>query len=54
MTPFFTTKQAEQGTGIGLSLSRTIARRHGGDLTLDQDAKNTTFVLTVPKEAEVS
>lgn len=49
MTPFFTTKDAN-GTGIGLSLSRTIARRHGGDLVLDQTSKNTTFRLDLPRK----
>ena len=50
MTPFFTTKKEENGTGIGLSLSRTIARRHGGDLALDLSHKNTTFKLELPKQ----
>lgn len=37
------------GTGLGLSLSRSIARAHGGDLTLE-DARPETcrFTLTVP------
>jgi two-component system heavy metal sensor histidine kinase CusS len=37
------------GTGLGLSLAREIARAHGGDLTLDRtDTVMTTFVLTLP------
>ena len=43
--PFYTTKQ--EGTGIGLSLSRQIMRLHGGTLTLSRsDAAATVFVLT--------
>ena len=42
--PFYTTKQ--EGTGIGLSLSRQIMRLHGGTLTLSRsDATATVFVL---------
>jgi two-component system CheB/CheR fusion protein len=48
MTPFFTTKKDQKGTGIGLSLSRSIARRHGGDLVLDTESRNTTFRLELP------
>jgi two-component system CheB/CheR fusion protein len=51
MTPFFTTKR-EHGTGIGLSLSRTIARRHGGDLALDLHNRHTAFELVLPKRRE--
>jgi signal transduction histidine kinase len=37
------------GVGIGLSLSREIARAHGGDLTLDRTPSGTTtFTLTLP------
>ena len=42
--PFFTTKQ--EGTGIGLSLSRQIMRLHNGTLTLTRsDATGTVFTL---------
>ena len=42
--PFFTTKQ--EGTGIGLSLSRQIMRLHNGSLKLTKsDAQSTVFTL---------
>ncbi len=42
--PFYTTKQ--EGTGIGLSLSRQIMRLHNGTLQLTRsDASATTFTL---------
>ncbi|HYO58988.1 sensor histidine kinase [Archangium sp.] len=44
--PFFTTR--EKGTGLGLPLSRKIARAHGGDLRLVPSPGATTFELTLP------
>ena len=42
--PFYTTKQ--EGTGIGLSLSRQIMRLHNGTLNLTRsDEKGTVFTL---------
>ncbi|MFV1957877.1 MAG: ATP-binding protein [Planctomycetota bacterium] len=48
--PFFTTKGPNQGTGLGLALSRTVARDHGGDLLLDDDGhEGARFVLRLPR-----
>jgi len=37
------------GTGIGLTLSRSLAEIHGGTLTMDfADTNMNTFILTLP------
>ncbi|MBB3357376.1 MULTISPECIES: PAS domain-containing sensor histidine kinase [unclassified Novosphingobium] len=43
--PFYTTKK--EGSGIGLSLARQIARAHGGDLSL-LPGRDTVFELALP------
>jgi PAS domain S-box-containing protein len=48
LQPFFTTKEIGKGTGLGLSLVQSIAHKHGGWLQLDEQNKNTSFVLTLP------
>jgi signal transduction histidine kinase len=46
--PFFTTK-AQRGTGLGLAVSRSIARRHEGDLTVDSaPGMGSRFRMTLP------
>lgn len=47
LDPFFSTKQGK-GTGLGLTLVRGIAQRHGGDLKY-LEAPNTTFLLELPQ-----
>ena len=51
-TPFFTTKKDQEGTGIGLSVSRSIARRHNGDLALDMEAPTMCFRLVLPRKGD--
>ncbi len=50
--PFFTTKP--EGMGLGLAVSRAIARAHGGDLTLGSAAKGGEVVLRLPRAGESS
>jgi signal transduction histidine kinase len=47
--PFFTTKPVGQGTGLGLSVSYGIIKRHGGEIRVTSDpGKGTTFWVALP------
>jgi signal transduction histidine kinase len=48
MDSFFTTKVLGEGTGLGLSVSKEIVERHGGDFYLDENSSNTRFVIKLP------
>lgn len=46
--PFFSTKSAQEGTGIGLSLTNQIIKDHAGEIILEESsAKGSTFLITL-------
>lgn len=48
--PFFTTKPAGQGTGLGLSLAYDIVKAHGGIIEVDSTGfTGTTFSIVIPR-----
>jgi signal transduction histidine kinase len=49
--PFFTTKPAGEGTGLGLSMSHDIVvKQHGGKIDLVTDPGSfTEFIITLPR-----
>jgi signal transduction histidine kinase len=44
--PFFTTK--DDGTGLGLSVSKKIIENHDGDMAVSSDTNGTTFTMILP------
>lgn len=51
--PFFTTKPGEQGLGLGLTLSASLAAAAGGSLTVRHPEEGgTAFILTLPYPRE--
>lgn len=48
-SPFFTTKGANKGTGLGLGLCQGIVRDHGGTIRVEsEEGRGTTFIVEIP------
>ena len=52
--PYFTTKTSDAGTGIGLAMSRSLVRDHGGNLALEsvRPLGGACFRLSLPLSGE--
>ncbi|MBN8505099.1 MAG: PAS domain S-box protein [Burkholderiales bacterium] len=51
--PFFTTKPESLGTGLGLAVSRSLAREHGGELRIEDGPEGgACFRLSLPISGE--
>ncbi|HEY9831122.1 MAG TPA: HAMP domain-containing sensor histidine kinase, partial [Stenomitos sp.] len=46
--PFFTTKSAGEGSGLGLDIVQKIIEKHQGTITFTSVPGNTTFTVTLP------
>lgn len=52
--PGHTTSDGYKGTGIGLSICRTIILAHGGTITASNHKNGAEFIFTLPEEKETS
>lgn len=46
------TSDGQKGTGIGLSICKTIIQAHGGTITADNHSHGAIFTFTLPREKE--
>jgi signal transduction histidine kinase len=46
--PFFTTKPAGEGSGLGLDIVKQIIEKHQGQITIESEPGNTTFHVWLP------
>jgi signal transduction histidine kinase len=47
---FYTTKQAGEGTGIGLAICKSIIEMHGGSIQVTSRPGETVFTVVIPNQ----
>jgi signal transduction histidine kinase len=52
--PFFTTRRAGGGTGLGLPIVRSLLQTHGGSIALTESDSGTAFRILLPRRARSS
>ena len=51
--PFFSTKEVGKGTGLGLAVSYSIVKRHGGKIQVESESgQGATFIVLLPHLAQ--
>jgi two-component system C4-dicarboxylate transport sensor histidine kinase DctB len=52
--PYFTTKDPDKGTGLGLTICQQLIEQHGGRILFSSQDYDTCFIVDLPKAAEVA
>jgi two-component system NtrC family sensor kinase len=53
--PFFTTKPVGEGTGLGLSVCRSLVQEHQGEIEVESTlGEGTTFIIKMPRYKETA